>query len=148
MSRRFPARASLLLFLIFSPAAAADTISSFLFYDVAIDMHLDDGCHYDAHITGTLTPVYSRAGWDQPMEAFFDISASLFCPHTAPVRAQEHVAHAGPMTRERAEAVLAQYATLTRVEPERTCRYVPTFQFRGDNLICVGIEMQCTRASR
>jgi hypothetical protein len=148
MSHPFPARASLLLFLSFAPPSAADTISSFLFYDVVIDKHLDDGCHYDAHITGTLTPVYSRADWDQPMEAFFDISASLFCPHLAPVRTKEHIAHAGPMTRERAEAVLAQYATLTRVESERTCRYIPTFQFRGDNLICVGIEARCIRASR
>ncbi len=145
MRYRFPLCLSLTLFV--QPAFADFTISSFSYYDVAFNDQLDGDCHYDARITGTLTPVYSRADWSRDVEAHFDISAHLYCPHMTPSHRKEHIAQTGPITREHVEALLSRHATMTRIDVTHRCLYVPTVQFRGESLVRTSLETRCTRLS-
>lgn len=145
MRYRFPLGLSLALFV--QPAVADFTISSFSYYDVAFENHVDGDCHYDARITGSLTPVYSRADWSREVEAHFDISAHLSCPHMAPLHTEQRIGQTGPITREYVEALLSRHATMTRIDVMHRCLYVPTVQFRGESLVRTSLETRCTRLS-
>lgn len=139
---RFVVRSSLALF---APLITPDfSISSYLLYDTRLEFS-SAGCHYDAHITGTLTPVYSRVDQGQDVEPNFDISANLSCPRMAPVHIEKHLEHTGPVTRERVETLLSHQATITREDTEKRCLHIPTFRFHGESLVGVSIEMVCTR---
>jgi len=133
------------LAVLVQPLASSPTVSSFLMYDEAFDFTLDDGCHYSAHIAGTLTPVLSGRDAGIKVEPNFDISASLACPRLANQHIDDRLSNTGPMTRERVEALISQSATMTSETTERRCVYVPTVRFIGEGIVGVGVHAPCTQ---
>jgi len=123
----------------------SDRISSFLSYDCRVNFAVEDGCQYDAHIVGTLLPVYSRPERGEEVEPHLDISATLVCPSKAPAHVEQSLEHTGPVSRERVEALIGQYGTITQENENRRCMHVPQFRFRGESLVGIGIETHCTR---
>lgn len=121
------------------------TISSFSSYDETFAFSLEDGCRYDAHIRGTLTPIFSRAGWSENVEPDFDISANLVCPAITNLHVEERLAHTGPLTRERVEALISQRATINQENSEHRCQLMPLIRFHGEGIVAEGIERRCTQ---
>lgn len=120
-------------------------ISSFLSYDCIVDFPVDNGCHYDARVVGTLSPVYSRSERGEEVEPDFDISATLVCPLDTPRHIEQTLEHTGPLSRERVEALIGQFATITQENENHRCVHVPTFQFRGESIVGLGVASYCTR---
>lgn len=127
------------------PSSWSPTISSFQSYDRIFEFSLDDGCQYDAHISGTLTPVFPYIESGQDVEPNFDISAQLVCPRMAPLRVEERLEHTGPLSRERVEALISHHATITREDEQSKCSHVPAIRLQGDSLVCTGVTTSCTR---
>jgi hypothetical protein len=122
------------------------SVSSFLSYDRKFEFALADGCQYDAHIAGTLTPVFSHRDNGQDVEAALDISANLVCPQMSPVHVEKRLAHTGPLKREQVEALIAQHATITREDTERRCVHVPAIYIRGESIVSTGVDTVCSRS--
>jgi hypothetical protein len=140
---RFVAHFSLAVFV--QPLSSGPSISSFLSFDESFNFTLDDGCHYDAHISGTLNPVlYGRDAGDK-LEPDLDISANLLCPQRPNQHIEERLSNTGPMTRERIEALISRQATMTSEAAGRRCTYVPTIRFMGDGIVGIGVDATCTR---
>lgn len=121
-------------------------ISSFLSYDCIVDFPVDDGCHYDARVVGTLSPAYSRPERGEEFEPDFTISATLVCPSHTPTHIEQSLVRTGPLSRERVESLIGQYATITEEKDNRRCVYIPTFRFRGESIVGVGIESSCNQS--
>jgi hypothetical protein len=138
--------AHLSLAVLAQPILWNPSVSSFQSYDDTFEFSLDDGCHYDAHIAGTLTPVFSYLENGREVEPNFDISAHLVCPHMAPLHVAERIEHTGPLTRERVETLISHHAAITWEYAERRCIHVPTIRFQGENLTCTGVNTSCTRS--
>lgn len=128
------------------PSEWNPSVSSFQRYDCNFEVSLDDGCHYDAHITGTLTPVFPYDENGRDVEPDFDISAFLVCPRTAPLQIKGRIEHTGPMSRERVEALISLHATITREDEQRRCSHVPAIHIQGESLVCTGVTTLCTRS--
>jgi hypothetical protein len=128
------------------PIPSNFSVSSFQSYDGTFEFSLDDGCHYDAHIAGTLTPVFSHFDSGREVEPNFDITAHLVCPRMAPLHVNERLEHTGPLTRERVEALISHHATINRDDAERRCTHVPMIRLQGESLVCIGIDTLCTRS--
>jgi hypothetical protein len=133
--------------VLVQPWAMDGIISSFLSYDCVVDFPLDDGCRYDAHIVGTLSPVYGRTERGENVEPNFTISATLVCPRNAPLHVEQTLAHTGPLPRERVETLISHHATITHEDGDKRCLHVPIIRFRGENMIGTGVETYCTRPS-
>lgn len=121
------------------------TVSSFLSFDESFDFTLDDGCHYDAHISGTLTPVLFGRDAGKKVTPNLDISANLSCPQMSTLHVDEHVSNTEPLTREQVEALISRSATMTSETTERKCNYVPTIRFIGEGVVGIGVEATCTK---
>lgn len=131
--------------MLAQPFSMGDRISSFLSYDCIVDFAVADGCHYEAHIVGTLSPVYSRPERGEEVEPHLNISATLVCPSKPPAHIEQSLEHTGPISRERVEALIGQYGAITQERENRRCVHVPTFRFRGESIVGVGIESYCSR---
>ena len=134
------------LAVLAQPIVSDISVSSFLAYDRTFEFALADGCQYDAHISGTLTPVYSHRGNGQDVEPNFDISANLVCPRATTLHIEKRLEHTGPMKREQVEALLSLHATITREDGERRCVHAPAIFIRGESIISTGVEISCTRS--
>jgi hypothetical protein len=130
------------------PLPWSPSISSFQSYDGIFEFSLDDGCHYDAHITGTLTPVFPYQENGRDVEPDFNISVQLDCPRMAPLRVKERIQHTGPLSRERVEALISNHATISREDADRKCSHVPAIRIQGDGLVCTGVTTLFVRDRR
>jgi hypothetical protein len=121
------------------------SVSSFLSFDESFNFTLDDGCHYDAHISGILKPVLYGRDAGNKVEPDFDISANLFCPQMPKQHIDERLSNTGPLTRERVEDLISRQATMTSEAPQRRCTYVPRIRFMGEGIVGIGVDATCTR---
>ncbi len=121
------------------------SVSSFLSFNESFDFKLDDGCHYSAHIQGTLTPIYTGSGTGQKVEPDMTISADLACPSMSTLHTEERVSNTGPVTRDQVETMITRQATMISENGEQRCTYVPTIHFMGEGIVGVGVYATCTR---
>lgn len=121
-------------------------VSSFQSYEGNFHFSTDDGCLYDAQITGTLKPVFPYHEDSRDVEPDFDIFVQLVCPRMAPLQVKGRLERTGPLSRERVEALISLHATITREDDERRCSHVPAILLQGESLFCTGVTTLCTRS--